>query len=451
MYSIIIWIIFSIGFISFGCIEWFRIKKCRTVEEMNVYFHGKKTKHRNDTKEKMPRTNMLTWIMLTVGIVLLVSMIGYFTKIYRESFLTDNMLDFLIMTVSSFASMVTFMGVIRTFEKHTYILYSVQTIARQCFLATKIKCIVVIILIELVIYIVSFFAVSMSEMVSFVLGICMLACFVWYIALFANLILEFVDILFGTENEHRILKRLYRELWYTEESKLKAKKSKEDKEEYRKDGIAENVDFLIEGFLKAARKIDFGKIKDIRFLTFLCPKTEVYKEARKKGVRNVILFMMIYIGIFRISDWVVNVESALNGILLDIVCIFTLLILGYKIRYFSSALISIFYWCKGYYISYEQRKLVISELMMFSNNKWCRFFISIKNLVTYIIILKNSGEKIDEIISALLNRCIDDKELLIVLQVIKGLELSEVNYTKQDDEIESYQMISNAIVSDIRM
>ena len=133
------------------------------------------------------------------------------------------------------------------------------------------------------------------------------------------------------------------------------------------------------------------------------------------------------------------------GILLAIVVILYAIP---KTRYnMWNSLISVFYSKKGYCVFYERKEVLVPEVTWFDNNKEWQFVISVKNLLVFLLMMKNADDIKDEIKEFWeQNKTKDELALIFYLCSKLGVETVELEEKNID---EKHKLFADAIFVDI--
>lgn len=423
------------------------------------YYYGEKLKKKFE-EEKIPIYKIVPAVACSFIAGLFMAG-GVYVFDLQETFMKEfeiNLLDFPVLMFSTFITLVTFLGVIRTFDKETYIFYSTKTLARQILLSSKIKWMLGIIVAEffayfVLVYIKKVWSDNYMEQFTIVLFIVML--FIWYVIITVNIVLEFIDILFGHQNEHKLLKGLYKELWYNNYNELGCEISAE-KVQGKKGGVLELFSFLVEDFIDAAKKIEFEQIEDVAYGTYLKTSSKLYKIAKGKSIIRVLIGTLIFfvwalsIG-YKSNGYVEGgMRETISSLLASI--LFIVLFFGVvcckKWNNMWKGLIQILFWSKGYYVSYGKKKQLVVDVPWYKNDVW-KFITGAKNLIVFLLMAQNLGEEIEEELKKGVDRYKDNTEIKIITYIFTSVcPKNKIMSAKNIDK--KYKLMANAIIADIK-
>ena len=427
--------------------------------DTDTYHYGEKVKRRKYVKEKIPGYKTGICFLFSVESIILLQVWAIMFAKSGEivTFWDAKIFDLPILMLSSFVTIITFLGIIRSFDKETYIFYSAKTLAQQILLSAKVRWMLGLVLGEFGLFLLYAFVKTLggAEWISLLVVLLMLEVFAWYMLLLANLVWEFIDILFGYQNEHRLIKRLYQEFWYDDFATLTTRKIALEE---KKNGILEILSFLVEEYCQAAQKVEFEKIGKVKYGTYLRRGNEIQKIARKKAGKLLFLCMFIYfLCAFVLQTWSATPISVWNeswkktsGIVLGILLVIVVILYAIPRTRHNvwNSLISVFYSKKGYCVFYERKEVLVPEVTWFDNNKEWQFVISAKNLLVFLLMMKNADDIKDEIKEFWKqNKTKNDLALIFYLCSKLGVETVELEEINID---EKHKLFADAIFVDIQ-
>jgi hypothetical protein len=420
-----------------------------TMEEWNEFYFGRKSERKKFINQKSISIAIIIFVVFySVLFAFVLSLLD--TTLWKDT--GKYVSDLPGIMITTFITLITFLGVIAKWNKKTYITYSIDDIINKYSTIQKIRYMLILVVLSYIIYFVSPIIKNIGYTNVYIsLRILIVFYFIIYLGILARIVWVFLDILFNNNIEHKMLDELYQEFWYSSIRKLKI--------EWETIEIEEILDYLFIKYNVASKKINFDKIKNISFDTNLDYNKKSYKKLRCRSTLLLCAFIFILSTLTSAQALINTPEYIVQYFVIEFM--FIMIIFGISVKFLglSTTFIGIVYDRKGYNIELSNfiiKNRYTSELKIFANDKYIRFIKCCKNLIALFRLSLESDQTM--IVKKIFNCCLqhyDKKNFVLILMLMDYYWYIKMhnhlwdNKQFNQDTIEKYIPLAQAIISDI--
>jgi hypothetical protein len=413
-------------------------KKETNCGDINTFYFGKRTERKSFRNIKKIRFGtILSGIIITFFICLsnsAIANINEFRKIWNG---TGTYVDALpSVMITTYITLITFLGIFSKWENKKFITYTINDIIDKYSIIEQLK---KMSLLTGATYLFMFVSIIVKNIIMYELyfGIksLILVYFIYYIWLFMRIIWIFIDLLMGTEIEHKMLDNLYREFWYNP-----LRKSEND---WLDDVVKAQVEYLIENYIKYSKKL---KYYSISFDTNLrVGENSRFQELRKKSSFIVSIATSMIITISSSGTLLAHNEIIVPYIIVCLVYIFVVFVSGITLRGLATFFIGIVYDRKGYQIETKNgliKRRYVCDFGIYESNKYFHYIKAIKNIIAfaYLAIHEDKEETFNIIVQMCKKKVGSDESLYIILLVLDYIYYRSKKCTNQSITFENNAM-----------